>query len=193
MAKAHGNPKTNGQLISIGMIIITNACIFADAVEKWNNKADAKKTWPHFKNHFTAAQSNIKNEDPTTPQNHLVTTINKSTLSKKSYNNYINEKKPKLKFKLRKKTNASLPSINQIKSCLKPTHPNLHPKPNSKSQLRQSANSNPKSTTPTISIAKTTTMMATEEDAEATDKPKLIQQSSNHKSILLYTQSMQPR
>ena len=55
MAEAHKNPETNGQLIIIGMIIITNARIFAYAVEKWNNKFKTDKGCPNFKTHFTEA------------------------------------------------------------------------------------------------------------------------------------------
>ena len=43
MEEAHGNPEIEEQLISIGTIIITNAHIFADAVEKWNLTPAAKK------------------------------------------------------------------------------------------------------------------------------------------------------
>ena len=65
MAEAHGNSETEEQLISIGTFIITNAHIFADAVEKWNITPAANKNWKHFKSHFTIAQTNYKKYRPT--------------------------------------------------------------------------------------------------------------------------------
>ena len=44
MAEAHGTPETNAQLISIGKIIMTNARVFADAVERWNRLPAADQT-----------------------------------------------------------------------------------------------------------------------------------------------------
>ena len=64
MAEAQGNPETNGQIISIGMMIIRNARIFTDKVEKWNNKFDADKTWPQLKTYFTDAKYNYKISRP---------------------------------------------------------------------------------------------------------------------------------
>ena len=66
MAEAHGTPETSAQLIAIGKIIITNATIFGDAVEKWNNKPPADKTWATFKAHFSKAQRDYKAARPTT-------------------------------------------------------------------------------------------------------------------------------
>lgn len=37
--KSYGTPKTMEQLIGIGKIIITDANVFADPVEKWNQKS----------------------------------------------------------------------------------------------------------------------------------------------------------
>ena len=67
MAEAHGNPEKNDQLIRISMIIITNALIFAVSFEKWNNKADADKTWQTSM--ITSLKNNIitKEQDPATP------------------------------------------------------------------------------------------------------------------------------
>ena len=65
MAEAHGTPETSAQLIAIGKIIITNAAIFGDAVEKWNNKPPADKTWATFKTHFSKAQRDYKAARPT--------------------------------------------------------------------------------------------------------------------------------
>ena len=65
LAEAHGTPETDPQLISIGKIILSNARIFADAIEKWNDKPDTDKTWSNFKTHFTAAQINYKKARPT--------------------------------------------------------------------------------------------------------------------------------
>ena len=65
MAEAHGTPETSAQLIAIGKIIIINAAIFGDAVEKWNNKPTADKTWTTFKTHFSKAQRDYKAARPT--------------------------------------------------------------------------------------------------------------------------------
>ena len=64
MDKAHKNTEANEQLISIGKIITTKARIFANKVEKWNNKHTANQTWTNFKTHFNAAQINYKKEMP---------------------------------------------------------------------------------------------------------------------------------
>jgi hypothetical protein len=65
MAQAQGTPETSEQLISIGRIIITNANIFADSVEKWDNRPAVDKTWTNFKTHFTTAQKAYKLARPT--------------------------------------------------------------------------------------------------------------------------------
>jgi len=65
LAESHGTLETDPQLISIGKTTLSNARIFADAVEKWNDKPDADKTWENFKQHFTAAQINYKKVRPT--------------------------------------------------------------------------------------------------------------------------------
>jgi len=65
MAQAQGTPETSEQLISIGRIIITNANIFADSVEKWDNRNIGDKTWTDFKMHFTNAQKAYKLARPT--------------------------------------------------------------------------------------------------------------------------------
>ena len=64
LVKAHGTPEADLQLICIGKTILSNARIFADAIEKWNNKPDVGKTWSTFKKHFTAAQINYKKARP---------------------------------------------------------------------------------------------------------------------------------
>ena len=66
MAEAQGAPETDQQLINIGIIIIMNANIFASYVEKWENRAAADKTWPHFKTFFIDAQIAYKRARPTT-------------------------------------------------------------------------------------------------------------------------------
>ena len=53
MEKTHGAPETIEQPMSIGKIIITNANIFADTVEKWNAKSSISQTWTNFKANFT--------------------------------------------------------------------------------------------------------------------------------------------
>ena len=61
MEEAHLHLATEEKLISIGKIIISNACIFAYSVEKWNALLSESKTWSTFKINFTRAQSNYKN------------------------------------------------------------------------------------------------------------------------------------
>ena len=67
LAEAHGTPETDPQFISIGKPIHSNAHIFTDAIEKWNDKPDTDKTWNNFKKHFTAAQINYKVLAPPIP------------------------------------------------------------------------------------------------------------------------------
>ena len=64
MADAHVTTKTDEQRISTRSIIIKNALIFADSVEKWDNKPTAENTWHNFKNHFTATKINYKKARP---------------------------------------------------------------------------------------------------------------------------------
>ena len=65
MEEAQGTPRINIQLISIRKIIITNARIFSDYVETWNEKAAANDTWPNLKTHFINAQTNYNRVPPT--------------------------------------------------------------------------------------------------------------------------------
>jgi len=65
MHAVHATPETDPQLISIGKTILSNARIFADAIEKWNEKEATENTWANFKTHFTAAQINYKKARPT--------------------------------------------------------------------------------------------------------------------------------
>ena len=65
MEEAQGTPKSNIQLIIIRKIIITNARIFSDYVETWNEKATANDTWPNLKTHFINAQTNYNRVPPT--------------------------------------------------------------------------------------------------------------------------------
>jgi len=84
MAQAQGTPETSDQLISIGRIIITNAHIFTDSVEKWDNLPVVDKTWTEFKTHFTSAQKAYKLARPTdtvsqhnyTSQAHIAELVN---------------------------------------------------------------------------------------------------------------------
>ena len=64
MADAANAAETTTQLINIGLIIITRSTIFASDIRKWNDKPDANKTWPSFKDHFKAAQKAIKKSQP---------------------------------------------------------------------------------------------------------------------------------
>ena len=74
MAEAHSTPKTLEHLISIGKIIITNANIFSDAVEKWDSKPEISQTWTNFKARFIEVQSNYNNSLPSnTAASHLYT------------------------------------------------------------------------------------------------------------------------
>jgi hypothetical protein len=64
MADAAHAAETTEQLINIGIIIITRSTIFASDIRKWHAKPDADKTWPLFKEHFRAAQKEIKRSQP---------------------------------------------------------------------------------------------------------------------------------
>ena len=78
MAEAQGAPETDQQLINIGINVIMNATIFASYVEKWENRAEADKTWPHFKTFFINAQIAYKRARPTT------------TIAEQGYSNQAN-------------------------------------------------------------------------------------------------------
>ena len=64
MEDAHGIPEMNEQSIRMGSIVITNASIFAESVEKWDSEPSAEKKWPNFKTYFTAAQIKYKKARP---------------------------------------------------------------------------------------------------------------------------------
>jgi len=65
MAEAAHAPETTEQLINIGLLIITRSTIFSSDIRKWHDQPAANKTWPHFKDHFKAAQKAIKRSQPT--------------------------------------------------------------------------------------------------------------------------------
>jgi uncharacterized membrane protein YgcG len=64
MAEFCKTPETPEQLISIGLIIITNVLIFSSDVRKWHAKPAIEKTWPAFKTHFIKAQREIQKSQP---------------------------------------------------------------------------------------------------------------------------------
>jgi hypothetical protein len=66
MAEASGATETPGQLINIGLIVITHATIFTNDIRAWNGTLPAAKTWPGFKTHFRTAQKAIKRSQPST-------------------------------------------------------------------------------------------------------------------------------
>jgi hypothetical protein len=70
MAEAAEAPETTTQLIHLSMIIITRSTIYASDIRKWHEKTDADKTWPHFKDHFKAAQKSIKKSQPAVTRTH---------------------------------------------------------------------------------------------------------------------------
>ena len=57
LVEAHGTPETDPKLINIGKIILSNARIFADAIEKWNEIPDTDKTWSNFKTLSTQCEN----------------------------------------------------------------------------------------------------------------------------------------
>jgi hypothetical protein len=71
MAEAANASGTPTQLINIGIIIITNSTIFSNHIRKWHIRPDNEKTWPNFKDHFKAAQKDIKKSQPEITTNSL--------------------------------------------------------------------------------------------------------------------------
>ena len=65
MAEAHGTPEPEAQLMSIAMIIIMRANIFADGIITWNNLPPASKSWTSFQHHFIQVQDDYKRARPT--------------------------------------------------------------------------------------------------------------------------------
>jgi hypothetical protein len=53
MADAYGTPISDDQLMSLALMIIMKANIFADAIENWNS--EPIKTWLSFQSFFTKA------------------------------------------------------------------------------------------------------------------------------------------
>jgi hypothetical protein len=64
MAEAANAAETPTQLINIGIIITTKSTIFSSDIRKWHIRPDVDKTWPNFKDHFKAAQKDIKKSQP---------------------------------------------------------------------------------------------------------------------------------
>ena len=65
MAEAHGTPEPEAQLMSIAMIIIMRANIFAEGIITWNNLPPASKSWTSFQHHFVQVQEDYKRARPT--------------------------------------------------------------------------------------------------------------------------------
>ena len=65
MAEAHGTPEPEAQLMSIAMIIIMRANIFAEGIIAWNNLPTASKSWTSFQHHFIQVQDDYKRARPT--------------------------------------------------------------------------------------------------------------------------------
>jgi hypothetical protein len=63
MAEAYGTSISDDQLMSLALIIIMKANIFADGIETWN--VEPIKTWLAFQTFFTKAQSTYKKARPT--------------------------------------------------------------------------------------------------------------------------------
>ena len=133
MAQAQGTPETSEQLISIGRIIITNANIFADSVENWDNKPANIKTWVNFKTHFTSDQKAYRLARPT------------DTVSQHGYSNQanifelvnaaINQKKNK------KSPQQQKSHINKLLTSILPTSQPKNNKPTLPSKLPPKCNS----------------------------------------------------
>jgi hypothetical protein len=64
MVEAANATETPTQLINIRIIIITKSTIFSSDIRKWHIKLDVNKTWSNFKDHFKAAQKDIKKSQP---------------------------------------------------------------------------------------------------------------------------------
>ena len=65
MAEAHVTPEPEAQLMSIAMIIIMRANIFAEGIITWNNLPPASKSWTSFQHHFIQVQDDYKRARPT--------------------------------------------------------------------------------------------------------------------------------
>ena len=65
MAEAHGTPEPEAQLMSIAMIILMRANIFAEGITAWNNLPPANKSWTSFQHHFVQVQDDYKRARPT--------------------------------------------------------------------------------------------------------------------------------
>jgi hypothetical protein len=63
MADAYGTPISDDQLMSLALMIIMKAAIYADTIENWN--AEPIKTWLSFQMFFTKAQRTYKKARPT--------------------------------------------------------------------------------------------------------------------------------
>ena len=65
MAEAHGTPEPEAQLMSIAMIILMRANIFAEGITAWNNLPPTTKSWTSFQHHFVQVQDDYKRARPT--------------------------------------------------------------------------------------------------------------------------------
>ena len=65
MAEAHGTPEPEAQLMSIAMIILMRANIFAEGITAWNNLPHVDKSWTSFQHHFVQVQDDYKRARPT--------------------------------------------------------------------------------------------------------------------------------
>ena len=102
MSEAYGITEPEVQLIEMGLIILSNAVIFADDIGEWNAKPKHTKTWDSFQAHFVAAQTTYKANRPqetsaahaftsTPAQANAVTTVPPATEELDAANAYIAE------------------------------------------------------------------------------------------------------
>ena len=65
-AAAFGNPQPQGTIITTCYNILRKTGRFTSALQKWNKKTDADKTWENFKTHFRQAAKHLREFAPTT-------------------------------------------------------------------------------------------------------------------------------
>lgn len=65
IARLNGTPFTNEQKLATAVAKVYNTALYFDALREWKRKADADRTWPNFKTHMAAAQTELTDEQAT--------------------------------------------------------------------------------------------------------------------------------
>jgi hypothetical protein len=60
LAVSAGIPYSIAQILEFGLTILRNTRDFEQGLSEWNKKSSADQTWPKFKTHFKAAQTELK-------------------------------------------------------------------------------------------------------------------------------------